>query len=77
MLTHFSVHVDDFPEFQLSCPFTYNREEKRYIVDFRFTAPFTPATLSYTEVFVVRVDSWQRPDSPIKLGLSRDNIDVS
>ena len=77
MLTHFSVHEDDFPELQLSCPFIYNRAEERYIVDFQFTAPFTRATLSNIQVFVVHVHSFQRPMSPIQLGLSRDNIDVS
>ena len=77
MLTHFSVNKDDFPELQLSCPFTYNREEERYIVDFQFTAPFSPATLSNTQVFVIRVNSFQRPFSPIQLGLDRENIHVS
>ena len=77
MYLNFSVLRGDFPELQLSCPFTYNREEERYIVDFQFTAAFSRATLSHTQVFVVRVDSFQRPFSPIQLGLSRDNIDVS
>ncbi|CAI8046078.1 hypothetical protein GBAR_LOCUS25467 [Geodia barretti] len=50
-----------FPELELSCSAAYDREEEKYVLDSQLTAPFSPATLSNIEVFVIRWDSFLKP----------------
>ena len=72
-----------FPELELSCSAAYDREEEKYVLDSQLTAPFSPATLSNIEVFVIRWDSFLKPQpgvrdpTAIALGLFRRNIPVS
>ena len=79
----FSVLENDFPELEFSCSAAYNREEGKYKLESQLTAPFSPATLSNIELFVIRWDAFQKPTggasqpTALVLGLFRTNIPVS
>ena len=68
---------------QLSCPFRYDGEAEKYIVDFQFTLPFSPATLSNVAAYVVRADAYQEPApgmhdaTAVGVGQNRQSIFVS
>ena len=68
---------------QLSCPFHYDSEAEKYIVDFQFNLPFSPATLSNVAVYVVRADAYQEPApgmhdaTVVEVGQNRQSIFVS
>ena len=66
-----------FPELELSCSAAYDREEEKYVLDSQLTAPFSPATLSNIEVFVIRWDSFLKPQRVLAPGLFRINLPVS
>jgi hypothetical protein len=78
-----NAHESDFPELKISCSAAYDREEEKYVLDSQLTAPFSPATLSNIEVFVIRWDSYLKPPPGVRdptavtLGLFRRNIPVS
>ena len=56
--------------------------EEKYEVDFSLMAPYSPATLSAIDLFVVRADAYQFPapgqrdPTPVELGQIRRNIQV-
>ena len=82
-MVFFSAHENDFPELEISCSAVYDREEEKYILESQLTAPFSPATLSNIELFVIRWDSYLKPTgiasqpTAVALGLFRITIPVS
>ena len=75
-------HMDQFAKPVLSCPFKYNATAEKYEVDFSLMAPYSPATLSNIDLFVVRADAYQFPapgqrdPTAVELGQIKRNIQV-